>query len=51
MVADMKIKIHLAGREIEWKPAAKHSIRQGTVAKVIKSQRMEEGTVCQTRDV
>lgn len=36
MVGDLKIKIHLVGREIEQKPAAKNSIRQGTAAKIMK---------------
>lgn len=42
MVEDMKIKIHLKGREIEWKPAAKHSIRQGTAPKNMKEAKEQK---------
>lgn len=46
----MKIKINLEGREIEQKPAV-NSIRQGTAAKIMKSQRVKGGTLCQTGEV
>lgn len=41
MLANTKTKIHLEERGIGWKPAAKHSIWQETVAKI-----MKEAKVC-----
>jgi len=42
MMANVKIKIHLGGRGIEWKPAARYSIRQGTVAKITKEAKVRK---------
>lgn len=39
---DMKIKNHPKGREIESKPAAKHSIRQGTAPKNMKEAKEQK---------
>lgn len=36
MVADIKIKIHLEGRQIGQRPAAEHNTRQGAAAKIMK---------------